>query len=85
MNKIESDCVPGRPGTGQPVKNPVPCQYFDFVPLSVCPGTMKELLSLCPEKLHCPVPLETLNHINGLHLLLAKILSLSRSPFVSGQ
>ena len=22
--KIESDCVPGRPGTGQPVKNPVP-------------------------------------------------------------
>ena len=28
-----------------------------FVPL---PGTMKELLSLCPEKLHCPVPLETL-------------------------
>jgi hypothetical protein len=28
--------------------------------LSRCPGTMKELLSLCPENLHCLVPLETL-------------------------
>ena len=34
----------------------------ESVPLSLCPGTMKELLSLCPEKLHCPVPLEMLNH-----------------------
>ena len=28
--------------------------------LSLCSGTMKELLSLCPKKLHFPVPLETL-------------------------
>jgi hypothetical protein len=28
--------------------------------LSLCPGTTRKLLSLCPEKLHCPVPLETL-------------------------
>ena len=27
---------------------------------SLCPGTTKELLSLCPEKLHCPFSLETL-------------------------
>ena len=39
---------------------PVPWQDFELVPLSLCPGTMKELLSLCPEKLHCPVPLEIL-------------------------
>ena len=24
--------------------------------LSLCPGTRKEFLSLCSEKLHCPVP-----------------------------
>ena len=31
---------------------------------------MKELLSLCPEKLHCPVPLQTLvfRHLNGIFL-----------------
>jgi hypothetical protein len=64
MYKIESDCVPGRPGTSrdgteQPVKNPIPSRGKISI-LSLCPGTMKELLSLCPEKLHCPVPLETL-------------------------
>ena len=39
---------------------PVPWQDFELVPLSLCPGTIKELLSLCPEKLDCPVPLEML-------------------------
>ena len=39
---------------------PVLWQDFELVPLSLCPGTMKELLSLCPEKLHCPILLETL-------------------------
>ena len=34
---------------------PVPWQDFELVPLSLCPGTMKELLSLCPKKLHCPI------------------------------
>ena len=65
MYKIESDCVPGHPRTAckksRPVLScPVSWQDFELVPLSLCPGTMKELLSLCPEKLHCPVPLETL-------------------------
>ena len=32
---------------------------------SLCPGTTKELLFLCPEKLHCPVPLETLLRIKS--------------------
>ena len=52
-----------RDGTGQAVKIPsrsVPWQDFELVPLSLCPGTRKEFLSLCPEKLHCPVPLQTL-------------------------
>jgi len=31
-----------------------------LIPLSLCPGTMEKLLALCPEKLHCPVPLEIL-------------------------
>ena len=39
---------------------PVPWQDFELVPLSLCSGTMKKLLSFCLEKLHCPVPLETL-------------------------
>ena len=34
----------------------VPGQKNFLVPVSRCPGTRKELLSLCPEKLHCPVP-----------------------------
>ena len=54
-----------RDGTGQSQKiptRPVPWQDFELVPLSLCPGTMKELLSLCPKKLHGPVPLETLAH-----------------------
>ena len=33
---------------------PVPWQDFQLAPLSLCPGTMMELLSLCLEKLHCP-------------------------------
>ena len=40
-----------RDGTGHPVKipaRPVPWQDFELVPLSLCPGTMKELLSRCP-------------------------------------
>ena len=48
---------------GQPVKiqaRPVPWEEFELVPLSFCPGTTTKLLSLCPKKLHCPVPLETL-------------------------
>ena len=36
MYKIESDCVPGRPGTGQPVKNPVPSRG-KILSLSRCP------------------------------------------------
>ena len=63
--KIESCLSRGtsRDGTGQAVKipsRPVPWQDFELVPLSLCPGTRKEFLSLCPEKLHRPVPLETL-------------------------
>ena len=40
-----------RDGTGQSQKipaRPVPWQDFELVPLSLCPGTMKELLSRCP-------------------------------------
>ena len=40
--------------------HPVPRQDFELVPMSLCPGTMKEFLFLCPEKLHCHVPWETL-------------------------
>ena len=46
-----------RDGTGQPVKipaRPVPWYDFELVPLS-----------LCPEKLDCPVPLETLPQTSG--------------------
>ena len=46
---ILTDC-PGRP---------VPWQDFDLLPVSLCPRTMKELLSLYPKKLHCSVLLET--------------------------
>ena len=61
----DSAFVPGRPGTGRDSlfkipSRPVPWQDFELVPLSLCPGTMKKLLSRCPEKLPCPVPLETL-------------------------
>ena len=52
-----------RDGTGQSQKipaRPVPWQDFELVPLSLCPGTKKFCLSRCPEKFHCPVPLETL-------------------------
>ena len=50
----------GRDGTACLKSRPVPWQDFELVPLSLCPGTTKKLLSRCPEKLHCPVPLETL-------------------------
>jgi hypothetical protein len=39
---------------------PVPWQDFELVPLSLCPGTMKEHLSLRPAIMYCPVLLETL-------------------------
>jgi hypothetical protein len=55
--------VPSRDVPGQPVKipaRPVPWEEFELVPLSLCPGTTTKLLSLCLEKLHCPVLLETL-------------------------
>ena len=38
----------------------VPWQHCELVPMSLCSGTWKDFLSLCPEKLHCPVPLETI-------------------------
>ena len=57
----QTNPVKDKDGTG--CQNPVPWQNFDLVPLSLYPGTRKEFLSLCPEKLHCPVPLETLIHI----------------------
>ena len=44
-------CVPSRILTGCPV----PWQDFELVTLSLCPGTIKERLSLCPEKLHYPI------------------------------
>ena len=53
--------VPERDGTACQKSRPVPWQDFELVPLSLCPGTMKKLLSLCPEKFPCPVPLETLS------------------------
>ena len=67
-----SRCCPGifQDGTGQAVKtssppvakyqNPVPDLDWLSRPVrSLCPGTTKELLSLCLKKLHCPVQLET--------------------------
>ena len=57
--------VPARPFTWQD---------FQLVPLSLCPGTMKELLSHCPKKLHCPVPLETLVSIAILSITIWVIL-----------
>ena len=41
------------------LSRPVPALGKILSP-SLCPRTMKKLLSRCPEKLHCPVPLETL-------------------------
>ena len=48
---------------GQAVKipsRPVPWQDFQLVPLSLCPRTMKGLLSLCLAGQENPIPLETL-------------------------
>ena len=41
----------------RPFQGPVPDfeRLSQLVPLFLCPGTRKELLSICPEKLHCPV------------------------------
>ena len=61
-------CPARRLGTGPDrlsKSRPVPWQDFELVPLSLCPGTRKEFLSLCPEKLHCPVPLETLDYTSA--------------------
>ena len=45
--------VPSRPTSRCGFWHAVP--DFELVPLSLCPETMKELLFLCPEKLHRPV------------------------------
>ena len=42
---------------------PVPWQDFELVPLSLCPVTMKNFLSLCPARQDRPVLLETLFHM----------------------
>ena len=39
---------------------PVPWHYFELIPLSLCPVTIKGHLSLCPVGQENPVPLETL-------------------------
>ena len=52
--------VPGQTGTGRPVVPLSRDNEGTSVPVSLCPGTKKFCLSRCPEKLHCPVPLETL-------------------------
>ena len=48
-------------------QNPVPAvpwHDFELVPLSLCPGTMKKLLSLCLARQDCSIPLETLVSTN---------------------
>ena len=41
--------IPSRPVPSRPVPSrPVPWQNFELVLLSLCPGTMEELLSRCP-------------------------------------
>ena len=74
-NPETNSSVPGYSGMGQAVKipswpvpwqnvkilsQPVLWQDFELVPLSLCPGTMKRLLSLCPAGQENPVLLETL-------------------------
>ena len=52
-----------RPILWQNVKilsQPAPWQDFELVPLSLCPGTIKGLLSFCPTGQENLVPLETL-------------------------
>ena len=41
-------------------------QDFELDPLSLCPGTMNELLSLFPEGQENPVSLESLNYIEAV-------------------
>ena len=58
----------GCPGPSRPLSRFWACPVVPLsrdnkgtsVPLSLCPGTKKFWLSRCPEKLSCPVPLETL-------------------------
>ena len=65
--------VPARIWTGCPsLSCPVPWQDFELVLLSFCPGITKDLLSLCLDKLHCPVPLEILIWKPHLRLQLLK-------------
>ena len=53
--KISKPCpVPCPAPSFDWLSRPVPRQDFELVPLSLCCGTMKEFLSICPEKLHCP-------------------------------
>ena len=65
-----------RDGTGQAVKIPscsVPShgKILSFQ-LSLFPGTRKEFLSICSEKLHYPVPLETLIYSGWLLITIRK-------------
>ena len=72
FNSFSFISVPGRDSLSK--SWPVP-SCGKILSLSRCPGTMKELLSrcpfvpgqksfACPEKLHCPVQLETLSHMS---------------------
>ena len=56
-NKIEFETKHVE-GANSNLKRELEEKNWESVPLSLCPGTMKELLFLCPKKLHCPVPLE---------------------------
>ena len=64
MYKIESDCVPGLPGTGQTLKNPVLSRPVARFWASPVVHLSRDNLSLCPKKSHCPIPLETLVQIS---------------------
>ena len=59
-DRMSGDHMRSGPNASQPKSRPIPWQNFELVPLSLCPGTRKKFLSLCPKKLRCPVPLETL-------------------------
>ena len=64
------DCPVLRPVTDfDRLARPVSFYGKILVSLSHCPGTMKELLSLCSKKLHCPVLLETLVSTKLLNIL----------------
>ena len=70
-SRVPSRILTGCPGSSRPFARFWACPV---VLLSLCPGTMKELLSLCPEKLHCPVLMETLGkNLNEPKFASAKI------------